>query len=431
MAWLDALRGIAALCVVYDHFGARVLLGVHTAVISFFDPGLYGVLVFFLISGYIVPASLERRGSVRTFWVSRVFRLFPLFAVAIAITLVLNAAGLASLRGTSQDTPAAVLSHLFMLNDLLGGSNLIVVIWTLSYEMVFYLVLTALFTSGLHRRSGGLAVAFGAGALLLGGVLPTGWISDQTLGLAPVALIADVLVLGGLAIAVGTRGRTRILGAWLAGGTALVLVVFNERRFGYEGLTILALMFTGTLLYRAQSGQCSRRCATAVAAVVFAATLAAGAWHIPALNPGSQSALQQRQWLVSVALAGLTFVAGLALRDRRVPSVLAWLGVVSYSVYLLLPSLLDLYDDITFPAGLRHNLWFQAGVTVVSVGALLGCAALTYRLVESPMQRLGRRVAARLDARFGPEPAPEPGRHPGSGGLSLRLSALTSGPEPG
>jgi len=428
MAWLDALRGIAALCVVYDHFGARVLLGVHTAVISFFDPGLYGVLVFFLISGYIVPASLERRGSVRAFWVNRVFRLFPLFVLAIGITLALNAAGLASLRGTSQDTPAAVLSHLFMLNDLLGGSNLIVVIWTLSYEMVFYLVLTALFTSELHRRSGGLAVAFGGGALLLGGLLPTGWISDHTLGLAPVALIADVLVLGGLAIAIGTRGRTRMLGAWLAGGTALVLVVFNERRFGYEGLTILALMFTGTLVYRAQGGQCNRWRAAAVAGTVFAAALAAGAWHIPALSPGSQSVLQQRQWLVSVALAGLTFAVGLALRDRRVPAVLTWLGVVSYSVYLLLPILLDLYDDISFPAGLRHSLWFQAGVSAASVGALLGCAALTYRLVESPMQRLGRRVAARLDARFGPDP--EPGRHRGSGALFLRRRALTGGSEP-
>jgi peptidoglycan/LPS O-acetylase OafA/YrhL len=37
----------------------------------------YGVFVFFLVSGYIVPASLERKGSVHGFWVSRVFRLYP------------------------------------------------------------------------------------------------------------------------------------------------------------------------------------------------------------------------------------------------------------------------------------------------------------------------------------------------------------------
>jgi hypothetical protein len=33
---------------------------------------------------------------------------------------------------------------------------------------------------------------------------------------------------------------------------------------------------------------------------------------------------------------------------------------------------------------------------------LAGCAG-TYYLLEAPMQRIGRRVAARLDARFGPD----------------------------
>ncbi|HUD76533.1 MAG TPA: acyltransferase [Streptosporangiaceae bacterium] len=399
LAWLDALRGIAALCVVYEHFGARVLPGVRAVVFSVFDPGLYGVLVFFLISGYIVPASLERRASLRTFWISRLFRLFPLFAVVAGATLLLSLAGLVSLQGMSHNVAAMVLSHLFMLDDLLGGTNLIVVIWTLSYEMVFYLLLSALFTSGLHRRSGVLAVAFAAGALLLGGVLPNGLLS-RTFGLTQVALAADVLVIGGLAAAVATRGLTRTLGVWLAAGTGLILVVCNERRFAYEGLTILALMFTGTMLYRARQGQIGHWRAIAVAAGVFAAAMAAGAWHIPAVSPGSQSALQQREWVISVALAGITFTAGLAAQNLRVPRVLAWLGLVSYSVYLLLPLVLDLYDAIPFPRSYQHQDWLQAGVSVVFLAALLGCSALTYYLVEAPMQRLGRRVTARLDARF-------------------------------
>jgi len=177
LAWLDALRGIAALCVVYSHFGTRVLPAVHRAVYNVFDPGLYGVLVFFLVSGYIVPASLERKGSVRNFWVSRLFRLFPLFVFAIAAVLLLHEFGWASVRQTNENVTASVFSHLFMLNELLGQTNIIVVLWTLSYEMVFYVLLTALFTAGLHKRSGWYAGAFGAGALLLGGLLPTVWIS--------------------------------------------------------------------------------------------------------------------------------------------------------------------------------------------------------------------------------------------------------------
>jgi peptidoglycan/LPS O-acetylase OafA/YrhL len=404
MAWLDALRGIAALCVVYSHFGTRVLPRIHTAVYSVFDPGLYGVLVFFLISGYIVPASLERRGSVRNFWISRLFRLFPLFALVIGAALLLHEFGLASLRGTNQNVAASVLSHLFMLNDFLGKYNVIVVLWTLSYEMVFYLLLTALFTAGLHRRSGHFAVMFAAGALLFGGLLPTAWLSEHSIGLTAVALAGDFLVMGGLAIAVVSRGLPRALGAWLAAGTGLILVTFNGRKFAYEGLTILALMFTGTMLYRAQNGQFGRKRAAAIAVAVFGATMAAGAWHIPGLPTGGISPpLVQREWVMSVALAGLTFMVGLALRNLRVPSVLAWLGLVSYSVYLVHPLLLDFYDNIPFGHTYHHVVWMQAGVSVVFLAALLACCSTTYYLVEAPMQRLGRRVAARLDARFGPE----------------------------
>jgi peptidoglycan/LPS O-acetylase OafA/YrhL len=427
LAWLDALRGIAALCVVYAHFGTRVLPRVHTAVYNVFDPGLYGVLVFFLVSGYIVPASLERKGSVRTFWIGRLFRLFPIFVFAIAGVLLLHDLGLASLRDANENVTASVLSHLFMLNELLGQTNVIVVLWTLSYEMVFYVLLTALFTAGLHKRSGWLAATFAVGALLLGGLLPTVWLSYSSLGLTPVALAGDVLIIGGLAVAVVSRGLPRALGAWLAAAAVLVLVAVNGRKSPYEGLTILALMFTGTMLYRAEHGQIGRRRAVTVAVAVFTAAIVAGAWHIPAANPPNQAALLQREWVMSVALAGLTFALGLALRNLRVPSVLAWLGLVSYSLYLLHPLLLDVYDSIPFVHG-HHSVGFQLSVTGCFLAALLACCGLTYYLVEAPMQRLGRRVAARLDARLGPDrpegsegperaerPERWPGRSPATG----------------
>ncbi|MBX6766364.1 MAG: acyltransferase, partial [Actinomadura rubrobrunea] len=61
------------------HHGSYVFLpDLQSALAGRFDPGHYGVLVFFLVSGYIVPASLERHGSVRAFWISRFFRLYPL-----------------------------------------------------------------------------------------------------------------------------------------------------------------------------------------------------------------------------------------------------------------------------------------------------------------------------------------------------------------
>jgi peptidoglycan/LPS O-acetylase OafA/YrhL len=89
--------------------------------------------------------------------------------------------------------------------------------------------------------------------------------------------------------------------------------------------------------------------------------------------------------------------------NLRVPAVLAWLGVVSYSVYLLHPLLLDAYDNPPFAPGFRQPVWLQVGAAGVFLAVLLACCAGTYYLLEAPMQRLGRRVAARLDARFGPD----------------------------
>jgi peptidoglycan/LPS O-acetylase OafA/YrhL len=48
--------------VVFDHLTYSVLQPVRNTVYQWFDPGHYGVFVFFLVSGYIVPASLEPGG---------------------------------------------------------------------------------------------------------------------------------------------------------------------------------------------------------------------------------------------------------------------------------------------------------------------------------------------------------------------------------
>ena len=68
LAWLDALRGFAARPFVFDHGSTLKLLPVRDFLYRWLDLGQYGVFVFFLVSGYIIPASLERKGSVRGFW---------------------------------------------------------------------------------------------------------------------------------------------------------------------------------------------------------------------------------------------------------------------------------------------------------------------------------------------------------------------------
>src|SRR5580698_4807456 len=280
LAWLDVLRGIAALAVVFDHLSYYVLQVLRHIVYQWFNPGNYGVFVFFLISGYIVPASLERKGSVRTFWVSRLFRLYPLYLLVILLAILLWLPNVVSLRGAQHDPLSATLEQLLMMSNVLDGPNVPNVVWSLSYEMIFYLLITALFIGGVHKRSSWYAVGFGVAAVAFGGLLPMQYFSHRLSTPGLLAGLADLVLLAGLAAAVLLRGAPRLLGAGLAALVGVTLLAFNGGWiYPWDALTILGLMFTGTVLYRAEQGQYPWSRAIAAAVTTIGLGIVAGIWH--------------------------------------------------------------------------------------------------------------------------------------------------------
>jgi len=422
LAWLDALRGFAALCVVFDHGSTLLLLPVRSFLYHWLNLGQYGVFVFFMVSGYIVPASLERKGSVRGFWISRAFRLYPMFVIAVALALVASFTRHGSYTSAGAAPLAAVLSWLLMLQNVNTGLNVPVVTWTLSYEMIFYLLLAALFSWGEHRRSGWYATAFAAAAVAVGGVLPMSALGhwSRVPGDEPLLLsgVTDALILAGLALAVRSRSWTGRAGASVAALTGLVLVTFNQNYpYRWSGCVILALMFSGTLVYRAEQRQVSRVGAALVMALVLALATVAGTWH------GARYGYHwQLQWVTSVLLAGATFGLGVLLfggqgrRRFRVPRWCGWLGAISFSVYVLHPLVFGVYRSIPV-LHRKHTLPDQALFFAGLVAVIVGLSALTYYLVEKPMQRLGHRVAARAGYETGSGPAPagqDPAAAPGA-----------------
>ena len=58
--------------------------------------------------------------------------------------------------------------------------------------------------------------------------------------------------------------------------------------------------------------------------------------------------------------------------------------------------LIEVYDSVPWT---RNQNFVPTELLLV----LLVCCGLTHRLIEAPMQRLGRRVTRRLDVRFGPD----------------------------
>ena len=377
------------------------------SIYHWFDPGNYGVFVFFIISGYIVPASLERKGSVRTFWVSRVFRLYPLYLLAVGLAVALYLVHFGSLRGEGSDPETSIFSQLLMMSNVLAGQNLPNVVWSLSYEMVFYLLLTALFIARVHKRSSWYALAFAAAAVAIGGVLPQAYFTHNVATPRLIALTADLAVLAGLALAVVLRGMSRLLGAAIAAVVAVALLAFNGSwLWPWETLSILAVMFTGTVFYRAEQGQYSWRKAIVVGTAVLGLAITAGLWHSHAWGMGAHAELVwERRWF-TVAPAGRPDVRGragvparpvAASADLARPDQLLGLPAASAGHRGLPPLPLDAPAP-PFPL----QVLLAAGIVAI----MIAVSSLTYLVVERPMQDVGRRVGRWLDAQFGPDRLP-------------------------
>jgi peptidoglycan/LPS O-acetylase OafA/YrhL len=412
LGWLDALRAIAALMVAFQHAGYRYVPKLQWEIAQWFDPGTYGITVFFLVSGYIVPASLTRTGDVRRFWISRLFRIYPLWAFASAVIVVLAVTDVAEWRQGLPDVApgTAVLAHLTMLQDLLFVPSVINVLWTLSYEMAFYLIVVALFTTRMHTRPAPVAACFAMGAVLLGSLLPVAGLSraaDVDLVVAIVAACAACAIGGAMS---GHRA-VRTAGALLGGVLGLALVTLNGRVGPWQGLAIMGAMFTGTAVHQAERGLAGRRVAgrrvaglgvagrgrtgrgavALVAAWVLLCSVVAGVWHSRTwgLPPAAEVAFQ-RAWTSAMVAAALTFAVGLAVRHRKLPRALTGIGLISYSIYLLHPVLFQSLDHLIGRPG-NDNGWALIG----ALAGLLLVSWVAYRLIEAPTQRLGRTLARR------------------------------------
>ncbi|ATC93414.1 acyltransferase family protein [Pseudoalteromonas tunicata] len=137
LIFLDLFRFVAALAVVLYHL--TYFLPSKPTTFEFFSPftqyGYLGVNFFFMISGFVIYLSIEKK-DWREFIASRVGRLFPAywFAVLFTATLFFSFPGHLELPLSVND----VLINLTMLQDFLDVTHVDGVYWTLTVELVFY-----------------------------------------------------------------------------------------------------------------------------------------------------------------------------------------------------------------------------------------------------------------------------------------------------
>ena len=173
---IQCLRGVAALLVLFFHAQNAVAtrLPGRSALAGFFalgQLGSIGVDVFFVISGFImVHVSADqfgRRGAGREFLVRRVIRIVPLYWLVTAFMVALllfvpQAFGTLRFR-----LGHAVSSFLFLPTTNSYGEMVPVlgVGWTLTYEMIFYVLFAALLATSLRTSLTVCAVLFTLAAI--------------------------------------------------------------------------------------------------------------------------------------------------------------------------------------------------------------------------------------------------------------------------
>jgi peptidoglycan/LPS O-acetylase OafA/YrhL len=151
LAELDAMRGIAALCVVLYHFNYKYAQynPAHGELPLLFGWGHHGVSIFFAISGFVISMTLERMSCVASFAWARFSRLFPVYWSAMAVTLAVVA--LAD-NTRLMVTPPEALANATMLHYWFDIQSVDGSYWSLSIELSFYLVMAAvLHLRQLHR----------------------------------------------------------------------------------------------------------------------------------------------------------------------------------------------------------------------------------------------------------------------------------------
>ncbi|MDB5287445.1 MAG: hypothetical protein JWR05_2394 [Mucilaginibacter sp.] len=146
---LDALRGFAAMFVMLFHYTE----GKNAP--EAFTLGVTGVDFFFLISGFVIFMSINKVASGKEFIINRIVRLYPTYWASVTFTfgvIVLLKAVHFKLNHAREVSFTDYLVNLTMSQYYFNIKNIDVPYWTLIIEVLFYLLILALYQLKLLKH---------------------------------------------------------------------------------------------------------------------------------------------------------------------------------------------------------------------------------------------------------------------------------------
>lgn len=120
--------------------------------------GVFGVEIFFVISGFVILPSAMKYSMGEFAW-RRFIRIYPLFFALSILFVLLNYATRAY---PHLDNPKTIISGFLFVNLFTGTEQLTPNAWSLSFEICFYVLTTLVVTFAVKKRS----PVFGSAALL-------------------------------------------------------------------------------------------------------------------------------------------------------------------------------------------------------------------------------------------------------------------------
>lgn len=228
LARLDAVRALAVLLVLTYHLSYRVppadgdVIGRGLRVV-----GWLGVDLFFALSGYLIASILAKpsaRADLRGFAAKRVWRIFPVLILAVAVFTVADIVF----------TGGSALGHIWISLLALNGYFVpfygfdavpFTIVWSLSVELTAYALFALIAWWNWAQFKAWLwVVVLTAPLLRLALIFWAGW-DDVVVAVFPPARL-DALALGALA-AIGGFGALQRLthGVWIWGGATVALLV--------------------------------------------------------------------------------------------------------------------------------------------------------------------------------------------------------------
>jgi peptidoglycan/LPS O-acetylase OafA/YrhL len=329
LGFVDAARGLAALSVCLQHlFEVEYRPFWHWSH-YWFNFGAFGVAAFFLVSGFIIPAALEKYASVGRFWLGRLLRLYPMYLFALLLVFLLSwGTGIAYPFADCPHVAVCFAASLTMLHEFAGLPSFFGASWTLGLEMVFYILCSFIWWFGWRRYPVRLAVA----------------------AIVVTALLATAGLISHHALPAGRIG-------------------------------LLTTCFFSSMVYHVYRGRVSRRALWlgVPLAMALGESFYLRFWLYPARYPDGEPYFSFVCVCLSWGAAYALFFWLYTLRARSLPGSLLWLGKVSYSFYIV--------ADIVPPLlpGRSHPwLWI-----VESLAVSLAISACTYRWIERPFMLAG------------------------------------------